>query len=359
MKICIITPSLGIGGAGKSAALQSVMFSNSGYDVSIVPISNHISYNYSGKLFNLGKIKEEGKNTLLDKIRRTKILRSYLLENQFDYIIDNRMRTNGILNEVAMCKYAYSGFKVVYVIHSASYIKEVAAQPRVKKWLLNKAHKIVAVNSKLRDLVKAIHSKQEVVCIENAVDLKDLKEKGEGRFNIDYPYILFCGRLEERCKNISLLIKAYARSGVFKQGVKLMLLGNGLDKPLYEGLVKDLDIDNEVVFEPFNDNPYVFMKHAICTVLTSFYEGFGMVLIESLAVETPVLAIDCVTGPSEIIDNGVNGLLLDSYDEEQLSQALKTMVFDTELVNAFGNQALNSVQRFDVNQIAKKWSALF
>ena len=81
MKICIVTQSLGLGGAERSAAMQSIMLTELGYDVHIVLISNIINFNYKGSLFNLGELKEKS-NSVFDKVKRVYLLRKYLEKNQ-------------------------------------------------------------------------------------------------------------------------------------------------------------------------------------------------------------------------------------------------------------------------------------
>ncbi|KAB1068218.1 glycosyltransferase [Tamlana haliotis] len=358
MKICIVTPSLGLGGAERSAAIQSVMFSNLGYEVHVVTITDIINYDYAGALFNLGAFKDK-RNSVLNKVKRSIMLRKYLNTHQFDFIVDNRMRTNGLFNEVSVCKYVYRGFKVVYVIHSSAYINDFKNSPVINEWLLQDAYQVVAVNPRLCESIKSLYKKRGIICVENAVDLEAVHRATQSEFDIDYPYILYCGRLDEHCKNISLLIKGYAKSQVYNSGVKLIILGDGLEKPLYEQMVTDLNITEHVVFKPFTNNPFVYMKQAICTVLTSLYEGFALVLIESLATGTPVIATNCETGPSEIINHNENGLLLDSYDDTVLADAIKKMVNDQEWYQQVKANALDSVAKFSKDAISKKWQMVF
>jgi len=356
MKICIVTQSLGLGGAERSAAMQSIMLTELGYEVHIVLISNLNSYEYKGELYNLGLLKEKS-NSFFDKINRVFLLKKYLKNNKFDFIIDNRMRTNSIINEIGVCKYAYRKFNVLYVIHSSSYKSEIQENLFLKKWLLNRAHKIIVVNNKLLELIRPFHKNIEMACIENAIDINNIRLKAEEPFNVSFPYILFCGRLDEGSKNISLLINSFKESEVFKKGYKLIILGDGPDKNIYEHLVESLNIKEHVLFKPFTSNPFVFMKHAICTVLTSFYEGFGLVLIESLSLDTPVIAINCETGPSEIIKHNVNGILLETYNVNELSNALIKIVDNENTVIKFKKNALFSVQKFNKKNIAIKWKA--
>ncbi|MEP3838940.1 MAG: glycosyltransferase [Algibacter sp.] len=357
MKICIITPSLGLGGAERAAAVQSIMLSELGYQVHIVLISNVISFDFKGELYNLGALKDKS-NTFFDKVKRVFLLKEYLKKNNFDFVIDNRLRTNSVINEVGICKYAYRNFKVLYVIHSSSYKNEIKENLFLKKWLLRDAYKIITVTKSLLDLIKPFHDNEKMKCIENAVDVESIRLKGDQKFNISFPYILFCGRLEEKCKNISLLIKGYAKSKVYKEGVKLIILGEGPDKRAYEELVISLKIKEHVHFKPFTINPFVYMKHALCLTLTSFYEGFGLVLIEALALETPVIAINCETGPSEIIEHNINGIMLETYNLSELSNALKLIANDAEKVSEFRKNTLVSVQKFDIKNISKKWKAI-
>ena len=88
-KIALVGYRLGIGGAEKVMANLSVFFDKKGIEVHNIIILDVVSYLYAGKLLNLGKLKS-GSNSVFNKFNRLQVLRNYLKENQFDYIIDFR-----------------------------------------------------------------------------------------------------------------------------------------------------------------------------------------------------------------------------------------------------------------------------
>ena len=199
---------------------------------------------------------------------------------------------------------------------------------------------------------------KKTIVIHNAVDINYLKKASNEEITLDDEYILFCGRFDEASKNISLLIKAYSKSQLHSKEIKLMLLGDGIDIAFYKSMVNDLKMSNHIIFKPFVSNPFVYMKRAMLTVLTSHYEGFPMVLIESLACGTPVLAINCETGPSEIIENNINGILLETYNEDDLTNTLNNLFLNKKGLEIFKNNSVSSIKKFSKEIIAKQWKAL-
>ena len=101
-----------------------------------------------------------------------------------------------------------------------------------------------------------------------------------------------------------------------------MILGEGSLREDLEKEVLDLKISNHVKFLGFVDNPYAYMREADVFVLPSLWEGFGNVILESLAVGTQVVSTDCPSGPSEILDNGKYGILTEVDDPEDLSEKI-------------------------------------
>jgi len=101
------------------------------------------------------------------------------------------------------------------------------------------------------------------------------------------------------------------------------------------------------------------MKYANFLILTSKHEGFPNVLLEALACETPVIATNCETGPSEIIENEKNGLLIPVEDDKALIEAMEKLFYDKGLYNKLKANSCKSVERFDVKNIVKEWLNLF
>src|SRR5690554_7861767 len=94
------------------------------------------------------------------------------------------------------------------------------------------------------------------------------------------------GRLEEKVKNLSLLMKGYKDSKLPENNFRLKILGSGEDEDFLKQQAEEMGISNTVDFIPFTADVYPYLKQAHFTVLTSKYEGFPRALVESLSVGT-------------------------------------------------------------------------
>lgn len=134
------------------------------------------------------------------------------------------------------------------------------------------------------------------------------------------PVILGVGRLA-RQKNFALLIKAVAQ--VRKHlPVKLIILGEGKERKNLEELIVRLGLQTVVNLPGFVDNPYAFMSRTDLLVLSSNWEGSPNVLIEALALGTPVVATNCHTGPQEILSPGLAKYLIPVGDQKALADKI-------------------------------------
>ena len=116
LKIAIVTYSLSNGGAEKSAANLSMLFTKMGHKVHIISVLNKIDYNYEGILINLGILKDIN-HFFTGKIKRFTVFRKLIKKEKFDVIIDNRCKSN-FIKEYIIRKLLYSNTKIVNIIHS-------------------------------------------------------------------------------------------------------------------------------------------------------------------------------------------------------------------------------------------------
>jgi len=134
------------------------------------------------------------------------------------------------------------------------------------------------------------------------------------------PVVVGIGRLE-RQKDFPTLIRAVARVRRSRP-VRLLILGEGGKRPALEALVHELGLEEDVALPGFVENPYAYLARAQVFALSSIFEGLPTVLIEALALGTPVVATDCRTGPREILDDGRLGRLVAMAQPEALAAAI-------------------------------------
>lgn len=347
-KIALVGDSLGGGGAEKVQALLSIFFESKGINVHHIIFVDDISYEYAGELYNLGKQKVE---STLDKLKRLKKIKTYLAEHNFDIIIDFRYRVN-ICNECLMAHWVYKK-PVVYTIHSSLYTNYIPESLFLAR-LIYRKHQWVAVSKEVAAAV-AKRYKKEATAIYNPIPIQQIQELATAEVEIENPYIIAVGRMNERVKQFDVLIQAFAESILPKKGVKLFLIGSGALEEEWKKVAINSGVQGSVVFAGQQQNPFKYLKKALFTVVSSQYEGLSNVLIESLAVGTPVVSFDCFAGPNEIIDHEINGLLVPNQDQQALTQAINRMVEDTNLYQKCKRNAAGSITHFELEHIGQQW----
>ena len=355
-KIAIFTSSLGVGGAEKFAANLTFIIQGLGYEVHVISVLDKIDYNYTGKLLNLGLINNNS-NPILNKIIKYKFLRRYLKTQKFDFIIDNRSRPI-FIKEFLIKNFLYNGNNIIYMAHSSLLKNYVPQSKFLARLLYKESRSIVAVSNHIKQNLESKYYFKRVEFIPNTVSNIELNQNQNIIQNLPQRYILYYGRIDNKVKNLSLLLNAYKESRLSSNKVFLVILGDGPDINLIKQIVKNMDLESMVLFFEFQANPSQFIRNAIYTVLTSRFEGFPMVLIESLSLGVPVVSVDCKSGPKEIIDNEKNGLLVENHNLIELSTAFNRLFEDKKLYRNCCNNAKQSIKKFSVNIVSEKWKVL-
>ncbi|BDX03991.1 glycosyl transferase [Marinomonas pontica] len=149
-------------------------------------------------------------------------------------------------------------------------------------------------------------------------------------------YLLCVGRLEKQ-KAFHYAIEGFSGIASDFPNLRLKIVGQGSLEQSLKQCARDFGVANRVDFEGFQADMIPYYLHAKATLLTSLYEGFPNVLIESITLGTPVVAFDCPSGPREIIQEGVNGYLVKHQCKDSIVMALNKMQcnkFDTETLLA-------------------------
>jgi glycosyltransferase involved in cell wall biosynthesis len=196
------------------------------------------------------------------------------------------------------------------------------------RFLYPRADHVVAISSAVADdMVENLGlSRDRVRIIHNAVVTRRILELGRQPaghpwFDGPTPVILGVGRLTLQ-KNFHALVRAFARVRA-QVPARLVILGEGEDRQSLERLAQELGVAADVDLFGFAENPFACMARAAVFALPSRWEGLPTVLIEALAMGTPVVATDCPGGSREILADGEFGHLVAVEDVDGLARAIR------------------------------------
>lgn len=170
--------------------------------------------------------------------------------------------------------------------------------------------------------------------------------------------IVACGRLNPE-KGFKDLITALV--SVRKViNAHLWIIGDGELKSELLEQIDSLGLTDLVKLLGFKMNPYQYMAKADLFVCASIYEGFGNVIVEAMACETPVVSTDCPYGPREIIDSGVNGLLIQPPgDPGVLAEGIIQVLTNDDLQKRLIQEGKKRAEDFQTDKISQKYASLF
>lgn len=190
--------------------------------------------------------------------------------------------------------------------------------------------------------------------IYNGYNFADLRRRGEAETVVEVrkPYFVAVERLEESQKDVSTLLRAYAKARTESDGPfpGLVVVGAGRDEAMLHHLASDLHIEDATVFTGFQSDAAPYISRAEALVLASKYEGFGLVLVEAMVLGRPVVASDCPSGPAEVLDGGRAGILVPVGDVDALASALSQLAADPAMRERLAAASAERAKAFDIHE---------
>ena len=219
---------------------------------------------------------------------------------------------------------------------------------------------------------------RKTTCLYNPYDCTDLLEKGSEAVS-DYTFsahtIVTHGRLNE-IKNYPRLIKAFSLVRAQISDAQLLIIGEGPERQRLEQLISTYHLEDCVTLPGFRGNPFAYLAKASLYVLSSYSEGFPNALVEGMTF-LPAVAVDCKTGPREILSDGPcdricrgweeaeHGILVQpaadrvfcpdlTEDDRLLAEAMLAVLSDPQKANTLKKKAENRVKDFSYEMYGKR-----
>lgn len=161
------------------------------------------------------------------------------------------------------------------------------------------------------------------------------------------------GRLDSR-KGFDLLIKAFNK--INQKNLQLLIIGDGPEREKLDSLIYKLNIEKKIKLLGFlpEKEKYEQLQKSHAFVLSSYHEGFGLVLVEAMAFGLTLISTRC-GGPEDIIRDKNQGILVEVGNIKQLSEAMKLVVTDMDFTTESGNTNLQQIDDFNMTNVTKKY----
>lgn len=353
MKTIVFNYALEMGGTDRVAVELSNIFSDAGIEVIFLTMKkrqqDYFTLNPSVKRLDLGFVADDqiargfgylGFRALIAFFKMVRLL----FKEKPDYVVSNWTSVN--------CFALLAGLlfksKVVCVehIHFSQPSKLWQFFRRLTYW---SAHRVVCLTDD--DLADYAKLGVKAVKIYNplTVEVSNLSRREGKKF-------IAVGRLELQ-KGFDILINAFRLVLDQHPDASLDIYGDGTQRNALSTLISNLGLEESVALRGATKNISEAYSRSDFFVLSSRFEGFGLVIVEAQAHGLPVAAFDCPRGPSEIIDDRVNGLLVENGSVLDLSIKMIELIENPEMCAAMVNAAFMSNRRFGHESIREEWHA--
>ena len=355
-KISIFSGTLGGGGAERMVLNLTNTLVERGYNVDLILVNKTGNYiDYLNKNVNIVDLKCE--RALFSFFPLLK----YLYKQKPKMIIASMRHINLICWFAKKFSFGFSSFKLIAResnVPSLRLISPDSLSDRIVGYLTKFSYSscdhIIAPSSGVaKDIKKFFNIKNvPITSIPNIVDFEFIeKQKLYKNENINYfininkPIILGVGRLSP-VKDFGTLIKAFS---LVKKEIdcRLIIIGEGTERVTLEKIIKNLDIESDVFLLGQKDNPFPYFNLASLYVLSSISESLSNTILESLSIGTNVISTNCPFGPTEILEDGKWGDLVNVGNYKQMSESIiknlkapKILPSKKYLINKFGKDSI-------------------
>jgi len=226
------------------------------------------------------------------------------------------------------------------------------------KTIIKNADSVIALTNDMKQKIQAVYSR-DIFVIPNGIDLEKYSSMSKNSKQVNGKTILFVGRLHP-VKGVQYLIEAMAIIHQEMPDVKLIIVGEGIEREKLEALAKKLDLKECIQFAgqvPQEKIP-LFMQQGDVFVLPSLSEGFPLVLLEAMACGLPIVATR-VGGIPDILKDGINGYLVNTEKCDEISIKILILIKNEILWREISENNLLFVKKFYWGGVIERISEIY
>ncbi|MDD4781922.1 MAG: glycosyltransferase family 4 protein [Tissierellia bacterium] len=344
------------GGAERVMAVLTDELAKRGHDVTLVVMSSYPSFYKLNKDIKLIQFNDRVNNRFFGKIKYK--LKSYIFIRQNikklnpDVVISFMLS----LNAMVLISSIFLKEPIIVSEHSTFDIK-LPLKKRFQRFYLNKLADRVTVLTFHDYNFIGTRLKNKIV-MPNPLSFVPLAKYNEDRKK----NIIAAGSIDRfHGKGFDSLIKIWGKIANKYPEWKLLIAGGGNDENIRKlrELANEYNVNSQFELLGQVKNLDERFRESSIFVLSSRYEGFGMVLIEAMSQGCACISFDCTAGPREIINNNVDGILVEDQNMDAMTLALSDLIENEDKRERLATEAIKSVDRFSVKNIADKWERLF
>jgi glycosyltransferase involved in cell wall biosynthesis len=227
-----------------------------------------------------------------------------------------------------------------------------ALQDSIKRRYRKLAALAVLTRTDRRRYRQHLGSRPRVVLVPNTV-----RDMGEVRADLSAKTVLAAGRYKKQ-KGFDRLIKAWELVIADRPGWQLRICGDGPRREQLEEMVEKRGLGDSVTLAPPTHDIGAEMENASIFALSSRWEGLPLVLLEAMSVGMGIVSIDCPTGPADVIEDHVNGLLIRPRTVAALAQGLGEMMDDEDLRRRSAARAIETARGYRMDVVGPLWEGV-
>lgn len=255
---------------------------------------------------------------------------------------------------------------VIVIVHSnlAHTMSRTSGRHRhFVRWAYPRLDGAVLPSCELAPTLAAVASRppRRVRWIPSGIDIASIRSAATREPDVALPagpIVVAVGRLVPE-KGLDTLIRAHAAALGRGRQHCVVLVGDGPERAALERLARSLDVARSVVFLGHCSNPHAIVARSALFCFPSRCEGMGLALLEALAVGAPIVAADCVAGPSQILDRGAYGDLVRVDSTDDLSDAIVRHLDDPERLRRKAATGTQWAETFTLERCAQAYQAFF
>ena len=172
--------------------------------------------------------------------------------------------------------------------------------------------------------------------------------------NLSSKVFIAAGRFS-KIKGFDMLIESFNLFSKNDRDWKLYIIGDGEEKKKYIEKIKKYNLEDRVILKPKTNNIEEYYLNSSVYLMSSLWEGWGMVVTEAMQYGLPVISYD-LPSTREIFGNLKCGVLVEKYNIEKYANEMRKIVKNKEKLKEFSNNAIKQVKEFDVEKIGKEWA---